>query len=96
MPYGLVSRQNQHNQTSMMLLEAAYRAGDDAMADKISKAVRKDLQDQIDYYNSLEENKELPWITKASHGIPAARTERYGTGAQGRWPRGNARIPGRD
>jgi hypothetical protein len=59
MPYGMVSRQNQHNQTSMMLLEAAYRAGDDALADKIGKAVRKDLQDQIDYYNSLDENKEV-------------------------------------
>jgi hypothetical protein len=57
MPYGMVSRQNQHDQTSMMLLEAAYRADDDAMADKITKAVRKDLQDQMDYYNSLDENK---------------------------------------
>ena len=57
MPYGMVSRQNQHNQTSMMLLEAAYRAGDSLMANKISQAVRKDLTEQVEYYNSLDENK---------------------------------------
>ena len=28
MPYGLVSRQNQHNMVSAQLAEAAFRAGD--------------------------------------------------------------------
>jgi hypothetical protein len=57
MPYGLVSRYNLHNQTSLMLLEAAYRAEDKALADKISKAVRKELNEEMAYYTAIGEKR---------------------------------------
>ncbi len=53
MPYGLVSRGNMHNQTSLMMLEAAYRSGNRDLADKISRAVKKDLNEQMAYYNAI-------------------------------------------
>jgi hypothetical protein len=56
-PYGLVSRYNLHNQTSLMLLEAAYRAEDNALAEKIGKAVRKDLNEQMAYYDKIGEKR---------------------------------------
>lgn len=57
MPYGLVSRYNLHNQTSLMLLEAAYRADDKALADKISKAVRKELNEEMAYFEAIGEKR---------------------------------------
>ena len=53
MPYGMVSRFSLHNQTSLMLLEAAYRSGNKAVADKISQAVKKDMNEQMAYYNAI-------------------------------------------
>ena len=53
MPYGLVSRQNQHNMVSAQLAEAAFRAGDMALADKVAGALKKDLADQLAYYAYL-------------------------------------------
>jgi hypothetical protein len=52
-PYGMVSRQNQHNMVSAQLAEAAYRAGDKALGDRIAGAVKKDLQEQLAYYAYL-------------------------------------------
>lgn len=52
-PYGLVSRQNQHNMVSAQLAEAAYRADDKALGDKIASAVKKDIQEQLAYYAYL-------------------------------------------
>ncbi|HSC52580.1 MAG TPA: DUF2723 domain-containing protein [Phnomibacter sp.] len=57
MPYGLISRYNMHNQTSLMLLEAAYRADDAALATKISTAVRKELNEEMNYYASIGEKR---------------------------------------
>jgi hypothetical protein len=57
-PYGLVSRYNLHNQTSIKFLEACYKAGDSVLAARISKAIRKDLLQQQGYYNALDENKQ--------------------------------------
>lgn len=51
--YGMVSKNNDHNKISMNMLEVAYRAGDKSLAQKIDKAVRTDLQQQIKYYNAL-------------------------------------------
>lgn len=53
MPYGMVSIGNNHNQTSIMLLQAAVAAEDKPLIEKIANGVRKDLQQQIRYYNSL-------------------------------------------
>jgi hypothetical protein len=57
LPYGLVSRYNMHNQTSLMMLEAALRAEDKPLADKISKAVRKELNEEMAYYNAIGEKR---------------------------------------
>ena len=53
-PYGMVSRNNTHNRTSMMFLDACYRAEDSVLAAKVENSIRKDLQQQIKYYNSLD------------------------------------------
>lgn len=52
-PYGMVSRGNQHDYMSILLAEAAYKSGDYKLADKILKKVRKDIEEQISYYSYL-------------------------------------------
>jgi hypothetical protein len=51
--YGLTSRGNLHNRNSLLFLEACYLAGDKALIQKVSNAVKKDLQQQVNYYNTL-------------------------------------------
>ena len=53
MPYGMVSRYQQQNRTSLMVLEAAYRNEAKELTEKISKSVKKDLNQQMDYYAAL-------------------------------------------
>jgi hypothetical protein len=53
-PYGLISRGNMHNRTTIMLLDACYRAEHKSLAEKISKALHKELKEEMNYYNSLE------------------------------------------
>ncbi|MBL7763738.1 MAG: hypothetical protein JNL23_09975, partial [Chitinophagaceae bacterium] len=53
-----VSRYNQHNQTALIYLEAAYKAGNTELADKIGKAIRKDLEQQKKYYDYLHTERE--------------------------------------
>lgn len=55
--YGMTSRANQHNRNSLLFLEACYMAGDDKLADKVATSVKKDLQQQMRYYNSLTGDK---------------------------------------
>ena len=57
-PYGMVSRFQQHNAVSMLMLQAAYVAGDSNLANKITVSVKKDLQQQLSYYASLDEDKQ--------------------------------------
>lgn len=57
MPYGLVSRYALHNQTSLMLLEAAYRAGDKELSAKISKALRKEFNEELGYYSAIGDRR---------------------------------------
>ena len=59
-PYGLVSRRQQQDQISGQFLLAAYKAGDTVLAKKVSDALRKDLEQQVTYFNSLDENKQGP------------------------------------
>lgn len=56
-PYGLVSRYNMHNQASIMMLEAAYRADDAALAKKIGESLKKDIDQQMAYYASLDQRR---------------------------------------
>lgn len=58
MPYAMVSRSNQHNYYSFRFLEAAYKAGHTALADKVSKALHKDFEQQLKYYAGLPERKQ--------------------------------------
>lgn len=57
-PYGMASRREQQNQISAQFLLAAYRAGDTVLAKKVSSALRADLEQQIMYFNSLDENRQ--------------------------------------
>lgn len=57
LPYGMVSRYNQHNQTGLMLAEAYYKAGKLDQARKVMEAVKKDIREQKNYYNYLKAEK---------------------------------------
>lgn len=52
-PYGMTSRGNMHNRNSLMFLEACYMADAKALIQKVTASVKKDLQQQVKYYNSL-------------------------------------------
>ncbi len=56
--YGMVSRYQQHNYISLQFLEACYKAGDTVLAEKVSRSVKKDLEQQLNYYANLDENKQ--------------------------------------
>lgn len=56
-PYALVSRGNMHNRTSLMLLDACYRAEHKTLAEKISKALHKEINEERDFFASLQSDK---------------------------------------
>jgi len=56
-PYAMPGRYQQHNQISMQMLYACYKADEIALAEKISKLLQKDMEQQASYYRSLPENK---------------------------------------
>jgi hypothetical protein len=56
-PYGMVSRYQAHNQVSLMMLQAAYMCEDTVLAAKITKGLKKDLQQQLEYYNQLSDSQ---------------------------------------
>jgi hypothetical protein len=68
MPYGLVSRGNQHNMVSVQLAEAAYKADDQQLGTKIGARVRKDLDEQLAYYAYLG-NMSVPEMRQAVQDI---------------------------
>ena len=55
--YGMVSRGQMHNQVSLQFVYAAYKSGDLALAEKVGKILKKDMEQQVAYYESLSENK---------------------------------------
>jgi|CXWL01.1.fsa_nt_gi hypothetical protein len=57
MPYALVSRYNSHNQTAMLYLEACYKAGKAALAEKVRLGLRKDLEQQQKYYAYIRDSR---------------------------------------
>jgi hypothetical protein len=67
LPYGMTSRYNSHNQTGLVYLEAAYKAGMNDLAEKIRVDIRKDLEQQQSYYNYLQIEK--PEIYRGLEGI---------------------------
>jgi len=52
-PYGMVSRRNQHNNNSLMFLQACYLAGAKDLAEKVYKSISTDLEQQTRYYAAL-------------------------------------------
>ncbi len=56
-PYGHISSGNMHNRSSLVFLEACYRADAKNLIAKVSKSVKTDLTQQIKFYNALEGNK---------------------------------------
>ena len=58
LPYGMVSRYSQHNQTGIQLTEAYYKTGQLDKARKIAEGVRKDINSQRSYYEYLKANKQ--------------------------------------
>ncbi|HMJ46707.1 MAG TPA: hypothetical protein VK498_05225, partial [Ferruginibacter sp.] len=56
-PYGMASRGQQHNQIALQFLYAAYKAGDTNLVNKITRPLKKDLEQQAAYYQSLPDNK---------------------------------------
>ena len=57
LPYAMVSRYSQHNQTGLMLAEAYYKTGKLDQARKVIEAVRKDVTEQKNYYNYLKADR---------------------------------------
>jgi hypothetical protein len=56
--YGMVSRYQQHNYVSLQFLEACYKADDKVLAEKVGKMVKRDLEQQMNYYSHLDERKQ--------------------------------------
>jgi Protein of unknown function (DUF2723) len=57
LPYAMTSRYNGHNQTGLLYLEACYKAGKTELAEKVRKDIRKDLEQQQQYYTYIRENR---------------------------------------
>jgi hypothetical protein len=56
-PYGMTSnRGNFHNDVTKEFLEAAYMSGDMALAQKVNKSLKRDLEQQMKYYRSLSDD----------------------------------------
>ena len=55
--YGMVSRGQQHNQIALQFLMAAYKAGDTSLISKVTSSVKKDMEQQASYYESLSDNR---------------------------------------
>jgi len=57
-PYGMASRREQQDQISGQFLYSCYLAGDTTLAKKVADNLRADLEQQVMYYNSLDENRQ--------------------------------------
>ena len=56
-PYAMASRGQQQNQISLSFLYAAYKAGDMALAQKVAQELKKDIEQQSAYYQSLSDER---------------------------------------
>ena len=57
-PYAMASRYNSHSTTGLIYLEGCYKAGNALMAEKVRKAIRKDLEQQKSYFDYLRTERE--------------------------------------
>jgi len=58
MPYGMTGRFGSHNQTGLIYLEGAYKAGHMELAARIKASLLKDMKEQKAYYEYLKTEKE--------------------------------------
>jgi hypothetical protein len=58
LPYAMIGRFNGHDANGLVYLEACYKAGNMQLAEKVRLALKKDLEQQRDYYNYLKNEKE--------------------------------------
>ena len=58
MPYAMVSKNNQHNYFTLRFLEACYKSDYKQLAEHVSKALHKDLDQQMKYLQGLPEAKQ--------------------------------------
>jgi hypothetical protein len=56
--YGMVSRFQQHDYISMEFLLSAYKAGDSTLAAKVTRSLKKDLEQQINYASNLDDDQQ--------------------------------------
>ncbi len=54
--YGMASRNQQHNYISLLMLQASYASEHTLLVAKINKSLKKDLEQQLSYYASMDEN----------------------------------------
>jgi carbonic anhydrase len=73
-PYAMVSRQNQHNTATVQFLEAAYKAGDKKLAEKVGAALKKDIEEQLAYYAYLGEMS-VPELAQGVQDIMANKAD---------------------
>ncbi|MEO5889415.1 MAG: DUF2723 domain-containing protein [Ferruginibacter sp.] len=57
LPYGYISNGNMYNRASLFFLQACYRADAKDLIVKITHSLKTDLTQQIDFYDSLSENR---------------------------------------
>jgi hypothetical protein len=57
LPYAMVSRFSNHNQTGLETLEAYYKAGKMDLAEKVRKDLKKDMEQQRTYYEYIRTEK---------------------------------------
>lgn len=53
--YGYTSRSNAHNRVSLSFLQACYKAGEKELAAKVFSSLKKDIEQQKRYYESLSD-----------------------------------------
>ncbi|MFI5185199.1 MAG: DUF2723 domain-containing protein, partial [Chitinophagales bacterium] len=58
LPYAMISRENSHNLYGLLYLEAAYKAGNQQLAQKVGLALKKDMEQQRSYYNYLRDERD--------------------------------------
>ncbi len=58
LPYAMTSRFNSHNLNGLVYLEAAYKAGNMTLANKVKAALKKDFEQQKKYYEYIRLNRE--------------------------------------
>lgn len=75
LPYGMVSRYQQHNQFSIQMLMSAYKCDDEMLVNKISNGLKKNFAQQQTYYESLINGNIL--FANKENLVEWAETEKY-------------------